>query len=424
MNFNKNTANNDNKIPANFSKSVRCFALAAQIRGELEDGTSLDDILTALLPGLDAGRAQEDANLLREGIRSINDALKVEVDTGWVTSQILDAMITLDNKERVIYMSNLLTAVTRVFPEVKVDDETAGVIQGMVDAETNSEEDVKLLLNDVVGQILPELGVLLRKATVSCVVKSGRKINSEQIDNAINFGETFTEAYAAARYVQLKRGDYGETASAIPAFTVGSSTATTLEASKLVSLYASGKLSLRRLEEKLTALYTAAVTFVRENALDMLSRLTYVTLAGAGGVVILMGLLVLGICLQIDLFAILLGSFALTAILFGEVITYEDVNKVISAAWEGMKNLWDHIKTIWKTFTGSDVDEAAETVEAETETETETEAETEAETETETEAETETETETDTETEPDDVDEEDEDEDEDERQGQFDRVRA
>ena len=319
--FTDNMSKKAGDAAVNIRRSVKCYALAADIRKELDGGADLKNILQERVQCLDEAAAEADAERLVDGIRSFNTAKEVEVDTEWVRRQLNSALSSLDNKERVLYLSNVIFAVTAAFPNVKVDEETRDRINSMAAAEENSDEDVSDLTG-VVNDVLPEVGTLLQKATTGSVTKRLHKVNSEQLLEIIGAGENFVTAYAAARYVQVRTGVYGFDHSDASAFTVGAASASGVESSKLVHMYFSGKITLEVLAERLRSIYTAAATVISAHAVRLMSRTAF---AALGGSAVLFGFLFLLLGLRVDLFVALFASGAIASLFFGEVITVERV---------------------------------------------------------------------------------------------------
>lgn len=364
-NFGSTVAQKAGEVSAEVRQSVKTAVLARKIEKELDDGAALEDILFERVPSLNAQTVMEDARLLTDGIRSVSDAMEQNVDVQWVRQQLDSAMSNLNDKQRVAYLSNVISAVAAAYPNIELDEESARKLEDIKNAETNNSGDVAVLL-DMIGAVLPKVGVLLQRASVSGVMKCMRKIDTEKVLDGVGSGANYVTAYAAARYVLQKYGEFGSRKEAqMPAFTVGATAAATVESSKLMALYTSGKLGLETLQEKLAKLYTVVATFICKNAIHFLSVIAQVTLIAVVGHTIFTLFAHLYLWLFVDVFVLLIGSYVLGALLVNKTLPIAKVEEVIQWVWERMKDIWTALRDTWRQLTGREPAETADAEQAE-----------------------------------------------------------
>lgn len=335
---------------------IKSILLAREIQKELKKGISLEEAVSRRIPVLDGKTVAEDIRQLQNGVRSMYDSMGQTVDADWAKQRLNKALSGLDNRRRVVYLGNVISAVTAAYPEVILDEEAADALEEMLAAEENTEEDVAFLM-EMVQDVLPKFGALLQRSSVSAMMKRLHKVDHGKVETRIQSGLDSVTVYAAACYVMQKCGELwdidGKPGGNMPAFALGVAAAASVESSRLMELYCAGKMTLETLTEKLRSLYTAAAGYAFEGIICFLAVAGYVVV-GVGLAVVLIEIMeLLGAFLFFSPILIIVGVFVIAFCLEQEVFTVKDCEEVIRSAWDILKSGWDGVKNLWHKLVSS-----------------------------------------------------------------------
>lgn len=355
--------------------------LARSIKQELDTGISMEAVITGRLPTMDTALVQEDVSQLMQGIQSLRESTRQTVNVEWVRQHLNDALCNLDTEKRVAYLRNLIEAIVTAYPACAMENEAEADFQKISDAENHTDADVTTLL-DILTPLLPQMGELLQRSTVKAMLQRMDQIDHAKVAQKIDSSENAVAAYAAACYIMQKRGKQikvkGQTASNIPAFTIGAATAASVESSKVVELYQAGKLTLEETTEKVNHFFTAVVTYACESVFHALALGLYVVTTGTVAYWIVELFVFLGAFMYFSPVMLCVAATLLAVGLTSLAISVKDCEDLIHLAWDLLRGIWDKIASLWHETVQPDnegIAEAQEEVENESEIETEDEDE-------------------------------------------------
>lgn len=355
-------------------RGMKSMWLSGKIRKELEAGIPLEDILFFRVPTADVNLVREDAQALLDGIQSLYDATQRDVNTAWVEQEINKALTNLDAEKRVSYLRNAITAVMTAYPGITLDEEETAILERAGSAEEPASVDELLHMT---GSVLPQFGELLQRSSAAAMLDRLHKLDREMVEKQTNFGMNSVTAYAAACYIMQKCGEdvtvNGQ--EHLSVYALGAAAAASVESSRLMELYSTGKISLDILCSKLKNMYTAVVTYTFGSMTQFVASAAYVATIIAGAELFTALFLELGAFLYFSPVVLLAGSAALSAALITSAFSVSDYEAAVQSVWDLLKNLWSKLKSYWDELSAAAEDEEVVEIDVEDETEDEDEEE-------------------------------------------------
>lgn len=312
----------------------------------------MEEIITEHLPGMGEQEIQRAAEFLADGVKSVYDDINEQVDNEWVKKRLNKDMLNLSNKERVIFLSNLIAAERAAYPDMTLGDDVLARIKDLREAEDNTASDVDELLA-FAGSALKYHAGLLKRQSVIAMEKRLYELDHETVESEILAGMENSLAYAGACYIMQQCGELvvvnGEDASEMHPQMLGTAAAVSVESSKLMELYSAGKISMKVLQQKIESMLTAALTFVCSHAVTVLAVATQ-SAAGFGLFIGLLSLMTDWLYLHPVL--VILSASAVSIFSVTKLVTTKDIENVYLGIWETAKVLWAVCRGLWDKLTG------------------------------------------------------------------------
>lgn len=330
-------------LAADIRSSVKTLNLSHSIYAQLKEGMALENILTGYLPNMERKTLEDTAQCLSDGVQSVYTSMGEEVDGKWVKQHLNKRMVDLNDKERVTFLGNLITAVRTAYPDIQMDDSAVRTMNMICSAEDNTEADVAVML-DLTGTMISEHAGLLRRQSVAAMEKRLHKLDHETVASQVSSGLDSAIAYAAACYITQQCGELTtvnkQDASNMPPYLIGVAAAAGIESSKLMELYSTGKIAMAALQSDLEKLFTSALAFVCDHVI--------LTIAVGMQVVLAVNLFDMLLPLMTELLyfspvLIVLATASISIFASTQLITTRDFVDVINLVWNLAKSLWNKL---------------------------------------------------------------------------------
>lgn len=336
---------NSMNLMSDIRGGVETMVLSKNIKKEMEEGASLAEILHKHLPTVDLEVIQEDAASLEKGVGKVYKAKDEEVDASWVKSHLNDRMADMDEKERVTFLSNLITAERAMHPDIELEEEALELMESLKTAEACTAEDVDVLVN-LANSVLKEHAGMLTQISWKAMEKRMHKLDHELIEENIGFGEEVSIAYAAACYIQQQCGKAvkmnKEDKTDLPTELLGSAAAASVESSYLMQQYCRGRITKKVFFDKLERLYTAVLTFVCEHKIGVAVQAVLTVVVFVALFSLISEILYISPILRI------LGAAVISVWITTQGITTKDIEDALNAVWDAATNIWENIKSAYK----------------------------------------------------------------------------
>lgn len=359
------------KLTADIKSAVRTMALTRKIEADLASGMSIENVLASHLPATDKDTVLEAARQLEKGISDVYGSLGDKVDNRWITEKLNEGMLNLDGTERVKYLKNMV--------EATAGADLSKEIRERIDAvdENANEEDLAFLIDVANGAITRRTDILCR-ASVQAMNSSLNKIDRKTVRALTEAGVEKAKAYAAACYLLNQCGENpwctGEaTMEDKDPYAIGAIAAANIEASKIMTLFYHGKITLDVLKLKLQSLFRSVITFVCRHTVRAAAKVIQIVIFAKVAVTTVEFLFD---SLMIGPWVAIIGGSLIALFVATKVITTQDLVDIMNAAWHGIKAAWNAAKNLLnRLLTGAiesaeadeeeeeDEDEAAESEE-------------------------------------------------------------
>lgn len=354
------------ELPKGLSKmvcdNVMIMRNTAEFHKALKAGSSIEMIVSQLLPFVEKGTVEEDVKELLDGIGDFYKSLDVEVDDNWLSAHMNEKLAHLPNIKRVRYLDGIISAEIAAYPDTVVEEELLQRLYELRDEEDCNDEDVKLVCSITEKVLDHHAGILARQSLIT-MEKYLKELDPAVIEEQIMNGKDWAISYAAACYVAQKCGYYTQDDSNtdIPARLIGAEAAANLEASKLMKMYSVGKITKVVFLGKIKKLFKTVLTFVGEHIVEA------VALGLQGALIIYAFLFLLPLIGKLLYFSpiLLLITTSVVAYLLGtKVVTTNDFVNMINTCIDIVKAGWECCKGLWHKFMAhiSSTEEAEEEV--------------------------------------------------------------
>lgn len=318
---------------------VKVFMLARKIQGELDGGASLEQIIAAEVPTLNPQELGADVETLRDGITAIHNIKAEKVDSDWVSQVLNRALAGKPADRRADYLVNLIEGAAEAYPAVSLDAEEAEVLAAAKAGEEKTDGQVSELLA-IVDRLLPQIGALMQRSYFRGMGRLVDKLDTEKVTAQVEFGQNYESAYAAAYYILQKKGELGKADDCLTPYMLGTIAAANVENSRLMLAFSAGKMTAEYLGERLCALYTAAVTYISENAIHAAAFLMHKTLAATLTLWFTSVLIGFGAAAYFSPLVLFVGAY----IVASELFTEDEVESAIQVIWNIVKGVWNFIQ--------------------------------------------------------------------------------
>lgn len=344
-------------VCADVKSSTKTMLLTRRIHKLMDNGASLESAIAAQLPAADPKSIHDAAEQLAAGVDSVYTSMQDNVDEKWISRHLNNVLLNLDNTKRAAYLNNFIS----LAPAGSVDEAAMAKVNTLIDAAEITEKDIAFLVETAQNAISGNAGVLMRRS-VQAMDKVMHLLPKEAVADLTNTGVDTAKAYAAACYVLKQCGENpwnpdGNIAEQTT-YMIGAAAATNIEGSKLMALCYTGKINLTILQEKLTHLFKAVITFICEQTV----RAIAVGLQIAGGMALATWIAdILFFTIGLGLWTSILGSVAVSVFVFTKVFTTQDYVDVLNEAWRLVKLVWNGVKGLWnKVFHGQAIEDTKE----------------------------------------------------------------
>lgn len=352
------------EMHADISGAARTMYMAHLIMQDKKAGKNSLEILTDRLPAT-AKECLEDADMqIRKAIEDFYQQKDQSLDEKDLEKYINKKMKDMEPEKRVPFLLNMLA----MAPQELMSEEDLKKVAQLRNAGCPEPADVDYLTALTLEMLSGTAGVLTR-TTVRAMDKNLDLLKSETVSQFMDMGEEMAEAYALASYVELRSGEKpwgkdSERLTGMP-YEIGLAAAASIETSKLMALYANGKVRKEVMEQKLQNLYSAAIRLISERMMDILAGLAVAAMFIASNWWVAFLLYnVLGLTPWIAIIGALVAGYLLTF----EGFTWRDYKDFVQGCWDAVQVIWSGISSLWdKLFGEKKQTEQTEAVEEERE---------------------------------------------------------
>ena len=301
---------------------------------------TLDDAAEQMTKAVDDYFAQKDKELSAEDLgRYMNEKMNNMTDS-----------------QRVKFLLNLLAMAHR---ELVSDEEMARVTL-IRDAQEIAVGDVDFLTQLTLKALSNTAGVLTRTA-VRAMDKSLVQLREDAVEQFAGADAEMAKAYAIACYIEAQSGHkpWGKDSQKLAGnpYEIGLAAAHGVETSKLMVLYAKGKVTLEVAKQKMASLFETAVHLLAKSVMD---QLVFALELGVFGMTSYWAASLLFNVVGLNfLFATVGGSLAGAYFAF-RICTEEDYSSFIEGMWYNVKSIWSGVKSLWVKIFGTKEQQAAE----------------------------------------------------------------
>lgn len=320
---------------------------------------TLDDAAEQMTKAVDDYFAQKDKELSAEDLGEYMN----------------EKMNNMTDSQRVKFLLNLLA----MAPRELVSEEEMARVTLIRDAQEVAAGDVDFLTQLTLKALSGTAGVLTRTA-VEAMDKSLVRLREDAVEQFAGTDAEMAKAYAIACYIEAQSGHkpWGKDSQKLAGnpYEIGLAAAHGVETSKLMVLYAKGKVTLEVAKQKMASLFETAVHLLAKSVMDQLVfalELGVFGMTGYWAASLLFNVVGLNF-----LFATVGGSLAGAYFAF-RICTEEDYTSFIEGMWYNVKSIWSGVKSLWVKIFGTKEQQTAEEAEvqaAEAQAEVPVEAET------------------------------------------------
>ncbi len=267
--------------------AVGTITLEREIYKKLQNGETLESIAMHQLPVLSQEQIEEDVKGIIEGVETFYNFEGSEASPIWMKEHLNLHLSRLDNEHRVIYLKNLVNLISysvEIDEEEWISEEDMAEINDIGQKEMITDEDVTFVLS-MTQDLISHYADVLKCNTIEVVYDMLPYISNDIVKEIADFGKETAMAYALACYVMQEQGKTpwtkkGEENYYYTPYELGVIASQNVEESKLVALYAKGKVTLAQLEEKLELLYEKARMFIIEHKKQFMELGGYLVILG------------------------------------------------------------------------------------------------------------------------------------------------
>ena len=313
---------------------------------------TLDDAAEQMTKAVDDYFAQKDKELSAEDLGEYMN----------------EKMNNMTDSQRVKFLLNLLA----MAPRELVSEEEMARVTLIRDAQEVAVGDVDFLTQLTLKALSNTAGVLTRTA-VRAMDKSLVQLREDAVEQFAGADAEMAKAYAIACYIEAQSGHkpWGKDSQKLAGnpYEIGLAAAHGVETSKLMVLYAKGKVTLEVAKQKMASLFETAVHLLAKSVMDQLVfalELGVFGMTGYWAASLLFNVVGLNF-----LFATVGGSLAGAYFAF-RICTEEDYTSFIEGMWYNVKSIWSGVKSLWVKIFGTKEQQAAEEAQEEAPVEAET----------------------------------------------------
>lgn len=329
-------------------KNAKLMQETARIKSWIEKGGPLEEYLIKKLPLLSESEIKDAVSSMREGVErqysSQNQSLSLEEVKKILTAGLED----LNDHDRAQYLLRLLDGWMHANPLLKLADEDLARVEELSDAQEFSQEDVRYLLDLTVKRLEEESSLLVTQAFAAMKL-SLQAMSKQGVEIMVDTGKNVALAQAAACFL-LQQSDgiprlAGQDISTLSAYELGVLSAVTVESSKVMALYAAGKVHIDVCKYKLQQLYLKALTYISEHLITILA-------AGVRLLIVMAIMPTVFSVLEFLLYAYpllnLLAAVALSCYLVDAAVTQDDAEDFLVFLAEKLDGWWQSVKEFWR----------------------------------------------------------------------------
>ena len=264
--------------------AVRTVTLEREFYKKLQNGETLESIAMHQLPATSQEQIEEDIKGIIEGVETFYNFEGSEASPIWMKEHLNLHLSKLDNEHRIIYLKNLVNLISysvEVDEEEWLSEEDMAEINNIQQKEIIMDEDVTFVLS-MTQDLIFHYADVLKCNTIEAIYDMLPYISNDVVKEIADFGKETALAYALACYVMQEQGKTpwtkkGEESYYYTPYELGVIASQNVEESKLVALYAKGKVTLEQLHEKLELLYEKVRVFIVEHELvdKLMAGVTY-----------------------------------------------------------------------------------------------------------------------------------------------------
>lgn len=299
-NLSETVMNTPKNVQGTITSAIQTTNMTNMVRQDMEAGRSPAEVLKDRLPAqanLNSEALEIAAEQICKGVEAFYQAKDSKLTGSDLNKYMDERMNNMTDLQRAKFLLGLLA----MAPEETVTGELQRVTT-LRDAESVSGEDVAFLTQLTQKALSGTAGVLAR-STVDAVAGSIGKLDADHLKAFADMGPEMAKAYGLACYIEAKIGHtpWGKDSEKLTGnpYEIGLAAANGVESSKLLALYAKGKLTKEVLEEKLEALFDVTWNQV---VMDLLITGVELTVAAIVGDWVCALLLMLGAAPVITLF--------------------------------------------------------------------------------------------------------------------------
>lgn len=301
---------------------------------------TLDDAAEQMTKAVDDYFAQKDKELSAEDLGEYMN----------------EKMNNMTDSQRVKFLLNLLA----MAPRELVSEEEMARVTLIRDAQEVAAGDVDFLTQLTLKALSNTAGVLTRTA-VEAMDKSLVQLREDAVEQFAGADAEMAKAYAIACYIEAQSGHkpWGKDSQKLAGspYEIGLAAAHGVETSKLMVLYAKGKVTLEVAKQKMASLFETAVHLLAKSVMD---QLVFALELGVFGMIGYWAASLLFNVVGLNfLFATVGGSLAGAYFAF-RICTEEDYTSFIEGMWYNVKSIWSGVKSLWVKIFGTKEQQAAE----------------------------------------------------------------
>ncbi len=269
--------------------AVKTVTLERDFYKKVQNGETLESIAIHQLPATSQEKIQEDIKEIIEGVEKFYNFKDSEASPNWIKEHLNQHLSKLDNEHRIIYLNNVVNLISycvELEEEEWISEEDMVKIHAISQKETITDEDITFVLSTT-QDLISHYADVLKCNTIEAIYDKLPYISNDIVKEMADFSKETALAYALAWYVMQEQGKTpwtkkGEESYYYTPYELGVIASQNVEESKLVALYAKGKVSLAQLHEKLKLLYEKVRVFVIEHKLveNLMTGVAYVVWLG------------------------------------------------------------------------------------------------------------------------------------------------
>ena len=263
------TENYKNFIPE-LQMGIETKILSMRIKKTMDEGKTLEEIVSTYLPNVAIDVIKEDVAALEKGVNKVYAAQDEETDAAWVKSHLNECMLERSDKERVMFLSNIILAERVLHSDIELEEDALTQMKALREADACTAENVNWLL-EIANDVLSQHAGMLTQMSWKAMEHTMFQLDYEILEENIVYGKESALAYAAAYYIQqacgkkLKIKNTMNQEMSLPAEVLGNVAAASVESSRLMQLYCTGKIEKKIFFAKINGIYKSVITFICEH---------------------------------------------------------------------------------------------------------------------------------------------------------------